>query len=104
MIIQDIIKLPKLQTHVSLMGRKISKLPDKGQIIVQGHRQKPYPVQLTHKTKYNWKELVPEWNEGAKYTAMVDTDTQPWTVYSIQKVEDNAPINMGEIYELGGDY
>lgn len=104
MIQQDVIKLPELETYSTLVGRKLSKLPDNATILVQGHRQKPYPVQLTRKTKYNRKDLVPEWNPGAKYTAMIDTETQPWTVYSIQKVVEHEPMDMGTVDELGGDY
>ena len=102
LITQDIVKLPELQTHVSLMGRKTAKLPDKGTVLVQGHRQKPYPVKLTSKTKYNWKDL--RFKTDSKFIAQIDTDTQPWTVYSIN-LESNFDSELNEgIYELGGDY
>ena len=108
MIEQEVIKLPPLEDYTTLIGRKICKLPDNGTIIVQGQRKKPYPVKLTRKTHYKWKELVPEWNEGAGYTAVIDTDTEPWTVYSIIKANvvptRSLEEERKEYMELGGDY
>lgn len=83
---QEIIKMPDLETHISLMGRKTSRLPINKSLIVQGRREKPYPVKLTNKTKYSWKELT--FNPDAKFTAIINTETVPWTVKSIVMVGD----------------
>jgi len=101
MITQDVVKMPSLGTYQTLTGETTTQLPDNAKITVQGYRELPYQVMITRKTKYNVHDLR---DKKAKFTAVINTDKNPWEVYSINKVIEHKPVDMGELYELEGEY
>jgi len=103
MVLQEVVKIPKLINFRGLDGQRVIQLPDNAMITVKSNKGNVYPCPITKKTKYNSKELM---ERGNKFNAQVDTDK--WVITAIIKlnpVPERSSKEIAEEYEaLMGDY
>jgi len=103
MVLQQVLKIPKLVNFLSLDGERVIHLPTNAKITVKSNGGKVYECPITNKTQYNAKELM---ERGNKFNCQVDTDK--WIVTSIIKQtpfkEQTVKEQKMEYADLGGDY
>jgi hypothetical protein len=103
MVLQEVVKIPKLVNFMGLDGKRVIQLPDNAKITVRSNGNKVYQCPITRKTKYNAKELMDRDN---KFNANVDTDK--WIVTAIIKEtphrESSLQEQKREYADLTGDY
>ncbi len=105
LVLQRVVKIPKMITLLNFKGKPINMLPDNAMIKVQSNKGNVYECPITNKTHYKAKELM---DREAEFNAQVDTEK--WTIYSISKAHEPQPSVQSveqqreEYMELGGDY
>ena len=105
LVLQKVVKIPKLVNFMGLDGQRVIQLPTNAMITVKSNRGNVYQAPITNKTFYNPEDLM---DRDAQFTAQIDTDK--WVIHRITKVH---PLKMDkqtveqerrEYMELGGDY
>lgn len=103
MVLQQVLKIPKLVNFLSLDGERVIQLPTNAKITVRSNGGKVYQCPITNKTRYNAKELM---ERESKFTANVDTDK--WIVTAITKQTPHRETSLAEqkreYADLTGDY
>jgi len=96
MVLQEVVKIPKLINFMGLDGKRVIQLPDNAKITVRSNGNKVYQCPITRKTVYSANELMDRDN---KFNANVDTDK--WVVTEIIK---ETPIHERSVEELNEEY
>ena len=105
LVLQKVIKIPKMVNFMGLDGQRVIQLPTNAKIKVQSNKGTIYECPITNKTYYKPEELI---DKEATFHAQIDTEK--WTVYSISKAHEPPVSSQSveqqrkEYMELGGDY